>query len=1336
MASAAASPGRDTKGSSGAVLWRWLHLSDIHTGCRGEAFRRQAMEAFRADIVTMTERLGAPELILLTGDMANFGKTAEFQQFDKFLDELLGWLNAAAGGLPPLVIPVPGNHDLVRPKGAAARPYSILKQFSLGDVDPDIKTLHDEVWGTAPDTTFFDPLFADYTAWRDGIIKRYLTRDRVDVHRSPFPGDLSVRIDIDGRVPLTVVGLNGAWMQCAEGDYERRMELWAEQFDAAWGEFPRTTIGERAALLLIHHPRDWFSPASRGLFDELVYPPERFVACLHGHMHEALATGQLSAGGQARTWLQAPSLFGLEHYGTARQDRRIGYAWGELRAGNEIRIWPRKYERRGDGASSFSYDSGFHGSDADGVVVRPADRPPPAPATAGATKRKSAAGTATPDPDAALDRDLATYTAWARERFAGIDLIGLGGNDLRLTLDEVYVPLRIARRHPDDHTALSAEANDVDLVAIFTAAGAGNPALILGEPGAGKTTALRKLLHVCLAPGDGPARLGLAAGTVPVFLRLRRFTPELLHDPDPLGRFIEQEVAELSEGKLPGGFGARLWQQGGLVLLFDGLDEIADETLRGRVATFLDHEVRDWDRRRVRAVVSCRRAGYDGERVRFGARFLHLDVRPLDEGQRADLVHRWFRHVSRLLDRGNLSDAMAEADRLLADLKTASYGAQQVQVLVATPLMLTLLCLVVLRGGRIPQRRVEFYAECLEVLLQRWLAAKDGTGDKRIPPLLDLTAALAVLRPLAWHLHRAGRRDDLRRNEGANLFEDRLPGQDGFAVLDWLHQRAGVLADTGPQLYGFMHLGFQEYLAAGHVAAERRLVSELAGMASDKWWREVALLVAGLADRTLFAELAEALLAGLDQPDRPDLLRQCLAEAGDADLGPFLSRLAPGGDAGVQETVLRLLIGRTDPALREAARELATSSPRWSVRELARRYVEPEASGQGKPFDLLVIGSADDAARIDGLSRRLQCRGLRVWPVNRPWLGDIRQVRSEVAAVAVVAITSSPWHEREVQDGLSLLARAGLVLVRVLPPGMAAAGDLPDPLHGTAAVAWSDRIETDLLSALDQAAGRQRPGPKAVQAAGAPAAGSVIIEPRTGLRLLRIPAGKFMMGAEDGDPNERPVHQVRLTEFWLGETSVANRHYRKFLEATKQSEPAYWRDRRFADPDQPVVGVSWHDAAAFCAWLSEGSEHRFALPSEAQWEYAARGTDGRAYPWGNEPPTPDRACYGLGVNKPAPVGSFPAGRGPFGTLDQAGTVWEWCADVWNGKAYQQWAKGTAVDPFNDQGDADWRVLRGGAWSYPPEGLRAAYRGRDRAGNRDDVIGFRVAAAPAGATGSG
>lgn len=244
--------------------------------------------------------------------------------------------------------------------------------------------------------------------------------------------------------------------------------------------------------------------------------------------------------------------------------------------------------------------------------------------------------------------------------------------------------------------------------------------------------------------------------------------------------------------------------------------------------------------------------------------------------------------------------------------------------------------------------------------------------------------------------------------------------------------------------------------------------------------------------------------------------------------------------------------------------------------------------------------------------------------------------------------------------------------------------------------------------------------------------GEAWIERSTGIRFLWIPGGRFQMGRTKHN-DEKPVHWVRISPFMLGETPVTNGQYGVFLKKMGHREPEYWQDHRFSEPEQPVVGVSWVDALKFCAWLSKEAGRTVSLPSQAQWEFAARGTNGREYPWGNEPPDETRACYGLALEKgqPAPVGSFPKGRGPFGTLDQAGNVWEWCLDQWDEQAYSKRAAGEElIDPVVPSEPANVnlaRVLRGGCWDDPADVLGATVSFGSPAWVRLAYVGFRVAA---------
>jgi formylglycine-generating enzyme required for sulfatase activity len=230
------------------------------------------------------------------------------------------------------------------------------------------------------------------------------------------------------------------------------------------------------------------------------------------------------------------------------------------------------------------------------------------------------------------------------------------------------------------------------------------------------------------------------------------------------------------------------------------------------------------------------------------------------------------------------------------------------------------------------------------------------------------------------------------------------------------------------------------------------------------------------------------------------------------------------------------------------------------------------------------------------------------------------------------------------------------------------------------------------------------------------------IHEKTGMVFVYVPGGEFLLGVED-HPFSKPVRWIRLSPFWIGKYPVTNQEYARFLEASSgHPEPAFWNDSRFNQLRQPAVGVTWEDAHAFCLWAG------LELPSEAQWEAAARGTDQRAYPWGKEVPTERHANFDRPNGGTAPVGSCPAGAGPYGTFDQAGNIWEWCADPWDSSAYRKREDGQ-WDPIA-KGHPAVRTLRGGSWNNPATDLHAAYRDRGTAKSRFNNQGFRCLWRPA------
>jgi len=208
--------------------------------------------------------------------------------------------------------------------------------------------------------------------------------------------------------------------------------------------------------------------------------------------------------------------------------------------------------------------------------------------------------------------------------------------------------------------------------------------------------------------------------------------------------------------------------------------------------------------------------------------------------------------------------------------------------------------------------------------------------------------------------------------------------------------------------------------------------------------------------------------------------------------------------------------------------------------------------------------------------------------------------------------------------------------------------------------------------------------------------------------MVYIPGGNMRMGRDGGDEFERPVHSVTVAPFFIDRTELTNAQYQKFIAATGHRVPSNWKDGRFpaGEAGFPVVNVSWEDASACAKWEDK------RLPTEAEWEFAARGTEGRLYPWGSDWQSGRANTREGGPGRVLAAGSFPKGASPYGVLDLSGNVWEW----------------TASDLTSYDSDsrilAPGKVIRGGAWDVPRERATATYRGVVQPERTYEKTGFR------------
>ena len=244
--------------------------------------------------------------------------------------------------------------------------------------------------------------------------------------------------------------------------------------------------------------------------------------------------------------------------------------------------------------------------------------------------------------------------------------------------------------------------------------------------------------------------------------------------------------------------------------------------------------------------------------------------------------------------------------------------------------------------------------------------------------------------------------------------------------------------------------------------------------------------------------------------------------------------------------------------------------------------------------------------------------------------------------------------------------------------------------------------------------------------------GSMMTRETDGMEMVYVPAGKFIMGSENGYDDQKPVRQVYLDSYWIDKYEVSNAQYALCVASGACTKPSLTksqtRNNYYGNPDYdnyPVIQIDWHQSQAYCQWV--GGD----LPTEAQWEKAARGTDGRTYPWGNESPTCQLTNFNKGlygnqsycIGDTSPVTDYEQGASPYGALNMAGNVWEWVNDWYGSNYYSNSSTRNPAGPTSGR----YRVIRGGSWDYYYNGtwgIRAADRYGVNPTNTVSGDGFR------------
>ncbi len=855
--------------------------------------------------------------------------------------------------------------------------------------------------------------------------------------------------------------------------------------------------------------------------------------------------------------------------------------------------------------------------------------------------------------------------------------------------------------------------------------------LIMGDPGSGKTTLLRHIAVVCaqeLLRKPGRQRLrstyGWPVAPFPIYIPLRALRDAAIKNCPLLESYAKmlREVTLLGEvvRDLPDDFFQRRVERGGCIILLDAFDELRDPQARKWLGQLVANLHAGTKGAPNRIVVTSRIFGYENQLRVHG--FTHRRLADLSDEQVNMFIHQRYNALAKInISAAGEKDLTVRARRLISRL-TDNHGLRRLR---RNPFLLSLIVSVHLKSPReLPRQRHALYERTMAMLVEEWDRWKDDELD--LEPTtsgadLEADLKLRLLYELAWTMYERtlDTPDDrshtmIIRSAAEQVLATTLreipsisAGRTGTALdsfcrseadrwLRNLSDRGGVLQELGNVEHSdeaqiqFAHQTFQEYLASQAIDSstpdtQRLRTNRLYERWNDERWREVLLLYSSttaaptallnflLAHNHEYADqLAGAVLA--EQPRR---LEQ-------APLEETLERLR------------RRLFSATVPA----------TSAVEALNTLAETGLDP------------------------------------------------------VKAVLEQAALRSPH--------LVVRLRA-IERLAGMEPNRPASAQLAAPIQ----TLMLNIIETEQDSRLRLAA-------SFALARGDPRFGNDGYIPA----LVHVPAGPFLMGSKPDDKEaesyEKPQRQIELPAFWIAKTPVTNAQWRYFIEAGGYRQRRYWsragwrwlrcgwepkldyttpqiiaifvlgplfdplvglllRRQAFCQPhpeswddpnwngaNQPVTGISFYEAEAYCRWLSEQTGHPFRLPSEAEWEKAARGVDGRRYPWGETWETGRCNSREERIDKPTPVGSFPRGAGPYDTLDMAGNVWEWCATPW--RSVYAWGKPDLGDRLLNI--LVWwlnaRVLRGGSCYNSREHVRGAYRINNYPRARDNDDGLRVA----------
>ena len=893
-------------------VFRFLHLSDLHFKDGDDT--KKHYRALRTDL---KRELGCETLdvAIVSGDVGNHAQASSYVLARDFL-EMLRYDFALERDR---IVLVPGNHDVDR-------------EIS-DDWGYDLKRWKDAAKEYREGIDFKDGERSVYILNEEGYKERFhrFAKFYEDVRGERYPYHYEDQGTVFSLEPLNIVvlGLNSAWE--LDHIFKDRISIFEDAvekgLDRILGEIETRTSLKFAVW---HHP---FAPSPnrndhiKNMFFLHQLAQAGFCVCLHGHMHKPEGGNFVfEDSGRKMDIVGVGSFANLDHPGYP-----LHYNLLEI-VGDELTVICR---RRGESSQPWGpFFVWKQGNGKDPSSRRTIRLPfPVAKSLELLQKKREIKKKASEDP--VFHDDVRRYCKRISNLHRDIPTMGFP-RSLRspIPIEEIYVTLRAMvdlraggescfADSEDAEACIGGEGTcrEIDLPqALEEAIKRGRQGVvILGDPGSGKSTHLKRLLLWSLA--DKPDSVNLPNEILPVFLPLREWT-------DPSKSLITFMESQLNHPHLqmPNGFGKKMLERGRLLFLLDGLDEVADTDLRVEVTRWIEKAMDVYPDSFF--VVTCRFAGYN-EEVRFKSRFLELHIRPLSPEKANEFVRKWYRIVERgLIPDPEQAEAVAKtkADDLLEGLAQPEYRARKVLTMTRNPLLLTNLCLVHRDRGMLPKHRVILYKECTEVLLELWRRAK------KITSRVNASDGKRILQPAALYMHSK----NLKRAKGKELAKAiepalkhvKWPYGDAADFLAAVREDSGLLTGWGSGEYGFMHLGFQEYLAAMEIwrlhfrGRSTKALKILAKGFGSAWWQEVILMLLAIPEISAFEPFFEQVVELDSFAQNNEMVDMCLEDAAEVSSKPFLQLLKkdPGQDESLwrrQKAALKAL-NRIAPDLLQA----------------------------------------------------------------------------------------------------------------------------------------------------------------------------------------------------------------------------------------------------------------------------------------------------------------------------------------------------------------------------------------------------------------------------------